>query len=298
MDYYDNVKRAIQFIEDNLKEDVYVDDMAKEAFYSQFHFARIFLELTGETPGAYLRKRRLTEAANDIVSGRNILDVALDYHFDSQEAFTRSFRDYFSMTPGVYRRIGPSNIELPKPKLMDNSAIRKRGGIAAMNKQPEIRELREFRIIGYPYYGVPDRIPEMWGKFEEIYRSIYGKPLTEKTYEFIFNCGRELSCMISIEVDTLDKDIPMQFVGKTVPAATWAMFEVTGEDVDETMAYAHNEWFPKSGYEYSLPCEMEIRMENSNAAPLGDPKEIFYYCYPVKKREGVLKYTQRWVKPG
>ncbi len=156
-----------------------------------------------------------------------------------------------------------------------------------MHKQPEIKELPEFRIIGYPYYGIPDRIPEMWGKFEKIYKDIYKKDLKEKTYAFIFNCHREINYMISIEVDTLDKDIPMEFAGKIVPAATWAMFEVTGEDIDETMAYAHSEWFPKSGYEYSMPCEMEIREQNFTNYPhrQNDPKEIFYYCYPIKKRE-------------
>ena len=157
-----------------------------------------------------------------------------------------------------------------------------------MNKQPEIKELKEFKIIGFPYYGIPDRIPEMWQKFEKIYKSIYKKDFyengkaREKTYAFIFNCHREISYMISIEVDTLNKDIPMEFAGKIVPAATWAMFEVTGEDIDETMDYAHNEWFPKSGYEiYSMPCEMEIRMQNYS----GDNEDVFYYCYPVKKRE-------------
>ena len=150
-----------------------------------------------------------------------------------------------------------------------------------MDKQPEIKELKEFKIIGYPYYGVPDRIPEMWDKYKNIYKSIYQKELREKMCAFIFNCQRELNYMISIEVETLDKDIPLEFVGKIVPAATWAMFEVTREDIDETMAYAHNEWFPKSGYEYSLPsCEMEIREENYSDGM----DEIFYYCYPVKKR--------------
>ena len=121
----------------------------------------------------------------------------------------------------------------------------------------------------------------MWQKFHEIYKSIYKNDLKEKTYAFIFNCHRELNYMISIEVDTLDKDIPMEFAGKIVPAATWAMFAVTGDDIDETMAYAHSEWFPKSGYEYSMPCEMEIRMPNHG----GDTEDVFYYCYPVKKRK-------------
>jgi len=137
MDYYDNAKRAIKFIEENLKEEIYVDDVAREAFCSQFHFTRIFLELTGETPGAYLRKRRLTEAANDILCGRNIIEVAFDYHFNSQEAFTRSFKDYFSITPGLYKRNSHSNTGLPKPELKDNSIFIK-GGKTLMNKQPEI----------------------------------------------------------------------------------------------------------------------------------------------------------------
>jgi AraC family transcriptional regulator len=286
MDYYENVKKAIQFIEDNLKEDIYVEDIAREAFYSQFHFMGIFLELTGETPGAYLRKRRLTEAASDILTGRDILEVAIDYHFNSQEAFTRSFKDFFSITPGLYKTNGSINMGLPKPELKEKLSLTPKGGILPMNKQPKIKELPEFKIIGYPYYGIPDRVPEMWGKFEKIYSEIYKQELKEKTCALIFNCHREINYMISIYVDTLDKDIPMQFTGKIVPAATWAMFEVTGEDIDETMAYAHSEWFPKSGYEYSMPCEMEIREENFEYYPHRqvDATKVFYYCYPVKKR--------------
>jgi AraC-like DNA-binding protein len=44
-----------------------VDDVAREAFYSQFHFTHVFLGLTDETPGAYLRKRRLEEADNALM---------------------------------------------------------------------------------------------------------------------------------------------------------------------------------------------------------------------------------------
>jgi len=294
MDYYDNVKRAIQFIEKNLKEEICVDDVAREAFCSQFYFTRIFLELTGETPGAYLRKRRLTEAANDIFTGRNIIEVAFDYHFNSQEAFTRSFKEYFSMTPGLYKRNKPSNMGLPKPELKENSIVIK-GGKTLMNKEPEIKELQEFKIIGYPYYGIPDRIPEMWQKFEGIYKSIYKKDFyengkaREKTIAFMFNCSRELNYMISVEADTLDTNIPIEFVGKIIPAATWAFFEVTGEDIDDTMAYAHSEWFPKSGYEYSMCCEMEVRNEGYK----GDAKGTFYYCYPIRKRKKSLSAREK-----
>ncbi len=107
MDYYESVViRAIHFIEANLKEDIRLDDMAREASYSRFHFARMFTELTGEAPGSYLRRRRLEEAASEILAGGIILDIALDYHFGSQEAFTRSFKTHFLTTPGTYKKTG------------------------------------------------------------------------------------------------------------------------------------------------------------------------------------------------
>jgi transcriptional regulator GlxA family with amidase domain len=60
MGYNENVIiSAIRFIEANLKEDTRVADIAGGASYSEFHFSRLFTELTGEAPGAYLRKRRL-----------------------------------------------------------------------------------------------------------------------------------------------------------------------------------------------------------------------------------------------
>lgn len=107
MDSYRKIiGRAVHFMKVNLKEDICVDDVARDSGYSLFHFTRIFMELTGETPGSYLRKLRLEEAAREILSGKSLLDTALDYHFGSQEAFTRSFKTHFQKTPGFYRKRG------------------------------------------------------------------------------------------------------------------------------------------------------------------------------------------------
>ena len=107
MDSYRNIiGRAIRFMEGNLKEGISIDDVARDSGYSLFHFTRVFMELTGETPGSYLRKLRLEEAAREILAGKSILDTALDYHFGSQEAFTRSFKTHFQITPGHYKKTG------------------------------------------------------------------------------------------------------------------------------------------------------------------------------------------------
>ncbi len=105
MEGYKNViRKAIRFMEANLKEGISVGDVARESGYSLFHFTRVFMELTGETPGSYLRKLRLEEAAREILAGKSILDTAIDYHFGSQEAFTRSFKIHFQITPGYYKK--------------------------------------------------------------------------------------------------------------------------------------------------------------------------------------------------
>lgn len=117
INYYEKVRKAIAFMEANLKQDIDVDNIADEALYSKFYFTRKFMEITGWTPGVYLRKRRLEEAAKDILAGSDILQVAVDYRFGSQQAFTRSFKEYFHTTPGFYRNMREIPEEEKKPMI-------------------------------------------------------------------------------------------------------------------------------------------------------------------------------------
>ena len=94
-----------------------MDNIASEAYYSRYHFTRKFMEITGWTPGAYLRKRCLEEATKDILAGMDILQVAVDYHFGSQQAFTRSFKEYFHATPGFYRNMSTILVDEGEPTM-------------------------------------------------------------------------------------------------------------------------------------------------------------------------------------
>ncbi|MCB0124017.1 MAG: GNAT family N-acetyltransferase [Caldilineaceae bacterium] len=101
------IQRSLHYIESHLTEPATVEQVAAIAGYSRPHFSRTFLACTGLTPTSYLRKRRLSEAARALVtSSQRILDIALDYQFGSQEAFTRSFKQEFGVSPGYYRRRG------------------------------------------------------------------------------------------------------------------------------------------------------------------------------------------------
>lgn len=77
------VAEIIAYIEKNLVEPITADEMAAVAGYSLNRFRQKFFNVTGDTPSGYLRKRRLTEAAKEILSGGRIAEVALKYGYSS-----------------------------------------------------------------------------------------------------------------------------------------------------------------------------------------------------------------------
>jgi len=100
-----SVVQALNFIERNLRNEVMVDDIAKAIHFSTSHFHALFSKMTGQTPADYIRTRRLACAALDLAfSQKRILDIALEYCFESQEAFTRAFKRVYRVTPGVFRK--------------------------------------------------------------------------------------------------------------------------------------------------------------------------------------------------
>jgi len=111
------VQRMQDFIEDNINKPISLYMLAKAAGYSPWHTSRIFKELIGKTPLEYIRYLRLSRAALILwEDDKRIVDVALDFAFDSHEGFTRSFSEMFGMSPNVYRRNTP-----PIPLFMPSS---------------------------------------------------------------------------------------------------------------------------------------------------------------------------------
>lgn len=91
------------YIAAHLQEPITASDVAKAAGYSQYHAARIFKEETGLSPFEYIRRERLTASAHALRQGKpKVLDIALDFVFDSHEGFTRAFTNAFGITPKKY----------------------------------------------------------------------------------------------------------------------------------------------------------------------------------------------------
>lgn len=111
MDYawQKNIQQIINKIDDCIKskndEALALHILAQECGYSECHFSRKFEEISGMQFRDYLRYRKLAFALKQLRDTKDsILDIALDYGFSSNEAFTRAFRDAYGITPSEYRQ--------------------------------------------------------------------------------------------------------------------------------------------------------------------------------------------------
>jgi AraC family transcriptional regulator len=99
------VRRVLDFMTENVDQDISIDDLASVTSLSPFHFIRMFHRVVGSTPSRYLSALRLERAKTLLVLGKAPLaDVALSCCFSSQSNFTRAFHRATGMTPNEYRR--------------------------------------------------------------------------------------------------------------------------------------------------------------------------------------------------
>ncbi len=117
-------------IEAHLGEPLTLAALTRGTGYSMWHAARMFQEITGETPLAYLRRRRLSEAALRLVGGgHRVADVAFDFTFDSHEGFTRAFAREFGLTPVGFMKNRPALPLFLPPRARAHFSKRQQGEI-------------------------------------------------------------------------------------------------------------------------------------------------------------------------
>src|SRR5918992_4039442 len=115
-----SVQRVIESIYRNIGEPITIDDMARTAMFSKFHFARIFQRTTGVSPGRFLSAVRLQEAKKLLLStSLSVADISHQVGYSSVGTFSSRFKRSVGLSPTVYRELGgptPPN-HPPNPRL-------------------------------------------------------------------------------------------------------------------------------------------------------------------------------------
>ena len=95
----ERIQAAIDYIEAHLTEEIDVHDVAARAYVSAFHLQRMFTALCGMPLGEYIRRRRLTQAAQELLRGSKVIEAAVKYGYDSPDSFARAFRRFHGVLP-------------------------------------------------------------------------------------------------------------------------------------------------------------------------------------------------------
>jgi len=110
----DFIKTSLDYIEQNLKTDITVDELAEMANYSVGHFCRLFAQKMDSTIASYILKRRLDHALAEISSGRKAIDVVFEYGFDTYAGFYKAFVKMYGCSPKKYLSI----YKIKKPEVL------------------------------------------------------------------------------------------------------------------------------------------------------------------------------------
>ena len=105
--WIEGFQESIDFMEQNMTEDLDIEEIAGKAALSPFYYQRIFGALCGMTVGEYIRARRMTLAAQELNrKDVKVIDVAVKYRYDSPDSFTKTFQKFHGITPSQAREPG------------------------------------------------------------------------------------------------------------------------------------------------------------------------------------------------
>lgn len=163
----------IRWTEQNLRDEgLSLLEMSRAVGYSPWYCSALFHRVCGCTLKSYAARRRLSQAALEVRStSRRILDIAVDWGFSSQEAFTRAFREAYGCTPAAYRR-EPRPIPLFMGKDVFHpwqySAMQKasqKGGSDMSRTELREARVRVEYIPAHKYIGIWDEEAVCYGTF-------------------------------------------------------------------------------------------------------------------------------------
>lgn len=282
MEWIERLNQAVRYIEEHLTEKINYEQLGKIACCSPYHFQRMFVYMAGLPLSEYIRRRRMSLAAVDLLDGEEtVTDIALKYGYSSPTAFNRAFQTVHGLAPSRTRKEGAAIKSFPP--ITFKITIK---GAEELNYRIENHE--SFRIVGIaqPLYKELEKnfsiVPKMWqdasvnGTVQKLAGYMDAQPMGLLG---VSDCNTEAQGKYMIAVaSTHPKGEFEEFI---ITAATWAIFPGAGSNlsVQELEKRIVTEWLPTSGYEYGSAPDLEVYLNP-------DPQNAKYEVWiPAVKRQ-------------
>lgn len=250
------LNRLVAYVEDRLTDDLDVTTLAMGLGTTEYHLRRMFSSLAGMPLSEYVRRRRMTAAAAEVIGGGELLGIAVRYGYGSTEAFGRAFRSVHGVGPGDVRRDGgPLRTQ---PQLRFRLTVE---GNTTMDTR--IADRPAFRLVGHSA-----RVPLIHhGANPHIQAHIAALPASEHSrlkdlsdtepagllqvsddVDPDYAEGSALTYLHGVAVTDRTR-APEDLDAIDVPAGSWAVFRTEGEypaALQSAWAATATEWFPSN----------------------------------------------------
>ncbi|MEN8905988.1 MAG: AraC family transcriptional regulator [Clostridiales bacterium] len=262
MKWFEHMSQAIKYIEENLTDEIDYDEISKIACCSTYYFKRMFSYITGITLSDYIRRRRMSKAAFELLTSKTkIIDIGLKYGYTSPTSFNRAFQSIHGIAPKKVRREGIT-LNLYSPISFSINIIGGEGMKYRIEKKGPIR------IV-----GLRVKLEEEMEKNFKIVPKFWDKTVNSKHFSKISDMVNDYPHgVLGVTVYKNPDDIHYYIAASTdkpvkemfeyeIPSATWAIFEADGrfpESVQKTFNRFLMEWLPFSGYKYAELPDIEV----------------------------------------
>lgn len=158
------IVKAIDYIMENITDEITVEDIANHCHYSKYYFNRLFKSVVGESIYAFIKRLRIEETAFKIANQREktITEIVSQYGYSSSN-FSSSFKDHYGIAPVLFKR------ERENQRVFMNS----QGYYADLSGEEwtdydEIMEkvdIDDFKVIFRRYIGNYHDLEKFWSEF-------------------------------------------------------------------------------------------------------------------------------------
>lgn len=263
------MKDALERIEQKLEGRLNIEEIAKAACVSPFHFQRVFLILTGMTVAEYTRKRKLTLAAQELaMTSSKVIDVTLKYGYDSPESFTKAFRKIHGVPPSEARNPGVSLKAFPR--ISFHLSLK-----GDQDMEYKILDKEAFNVIGK---SIEVKCNDK-GRISSFWQECHQNGVIERLRS-LSNGGNFIGACMNMQPESGDftymiaapTDLNTSAEGitlTTIPRSTWAVFNAVGPvpyAIQNVFERIFQEWFPATGYEVANAPELEIYSPGDTSA--------------------------------
>ena len=290
MDYHKAINDVIDYIEDRLFDKNVYETAISYMHISKFHFHRIFLASTLHTLGDYIKKRRFTVIANRLRNTKDkIIDIALDCNYESHEAFSRAFKNYFCVTPSGYRNSDKVNSLLLIPPISQDfiSVIKDSYQVV-----PTIEYLESLKLMGF-FFETSLQNHNLQDCFKQFLEYVqvhsleiksecaYAVWLSDKTDAKELIDNEEYSVFVGAILDDGSYPELREIIIENMLYATF-MIEKNFQYIKEIYKYIYFEWLVKNDYELENAPIIEKYSRNFS---IQFHSGCMWILVPVKKKQ-------------